>query len=97
MFGRYLDYLRRRTEAAVLAGMHDAVAAWEGRGGEVLPDDQAAKALLELITAEGAVPATGTTPQLGAAAASGPPALTAPPKRGPGRPRKFQEPPGPEE
>jgi hypothetical protein len=86
-------YLRRRTKESVLAGFHDAIVAGGTAAG--LTDEQAAQAL-QALTA-GTSPATqtavqpgGTTPQLTAAPE---PTDAAEVRRGPGRPRKFQEPP----
>lgn len=96
MFG-LRDYFRRITATGVLAGVHDAIAALEGRRGETLTSEQAAKALLDLFAGvQGDAPTGGPPPeQLRGAETAGPAALTEPPRRGPGRPpRKFQEPPG---
>ena len=77
------DWIRRKTEQAFLAGAHDAIT---GRGGNRLTDEDAARVLRGLL---------GPADQAG-----DPPSLPAPPqsaddepRRGPGRPRKFQEPP----
>ena len=73
-------YFRRKTAESILAGVHDALASQNGAAG--LIDEQAAKALRALVGDGEAAPG------------SEPPALTEAPKRGPGRPRKFQEPQG---
>ena len=73
-------YFRRKTAESILAGVHDALASQNGAPG--LTDEQAAKALRALVSGEESAPA------------GEPPALTEAPKRGPGRPRKFQEPQG---
>jgi hypothetical protein len=90
------SYLRRKAGAAFLAGVHDALTAAQGSGPRTLTDEEAAKALLELLAGPTAAEG-GTTapPQLAAPQPNGVAALTEPPKRGPGRPRKFQDPPGP--
>ena len=88
-------YFRRRTAESILAGVHDALASEHGAPG--LSDDQAARALRALVGGEDPSSANGSAPapqQLAPAHPNGTPALTEPPKRGPGRPRKFQEPPG---
>lgn len=87
-------YFRRKTMESLLAGVHDALASGSESSG--LTDEQAAKALRDLIgTADGVADlgAATTPPLLPAPDANGEGALTEPPKRGPGRPRKFQEPP----
>lgn len=87
-------YFRRKTRDALLAGINDALTAGDGTG---VSDEQAARAVLGLIAAGGeAAPndeAVPPVPQLAAPGANGQAALAEPPKRGPGRPRKFQEPP----
>lgn len=84
-------YFRRKTRDALLAGINDALAAGGGTG---LSDEQAAAAALGLIApgagAGGEAPPPQPPPQL---PAPDPAALAEPTKRGPGRPRKFQEPP----
>jgi hypothetical protein len=83
-------YFRRKTRDALLAGINDALAAGGGTG---LSDEQAAGAVLGLIGPAG--PGGDTTPpqQPPQLAGSDPAAVADSPKRGPGRPRKFQEPP----
>ncbi len=88
-------YFRKRAMESLLAGVHDALVSGNGPTG--LSDEQAAGALRAVIG--GSVPpapaavAGPPTPQLAAPAVNGPPAPTEEPRRGPGRPRKFQEPP----
>ena len=88
-------YFRRKTMESLLAGVHDALASGDESSG--LTDEQAAKALRGLVgtldpTAESETAAS--PPLLAAPDANGTAALSETPKRGPGRPRKFQEPPG---
>jgi hypothetical protein len=73
-------YFRRKTFESILAGVNDALTSKTGSPG--LTDEQAARALQSLMGG-------GDAPE------ADPPALAAPEKRGPGRPRKFQEPPQP--
>ncbi len=85
------DYFRRKTMESILAGVHDAFTSGDGTP---LSEEQAAKAVLELLGGQdsggnGPPP----PPQLSGPAEAGQSAITAPAKRGPGRPRKFQEPP----
>ena len=87
-------YLRRKAAESLLAGVHDALAAGNGSSG--LTDEQAAKALRALTgTSDPAasVEAGPTPPQLAAPAPNGTGESADQVKRGPGRPRKFQEPP----
>lgn len=86
-------YLRRRTAESILAGVHDALAA--GGAPTALTDEQAARAVQAI--ASGTTPANQTAvlpekpiPQLTSAPE---PTATTEVRRGPGRPRKFQEPP----
>jgi hypothetical protein len=86
-------YLRRKTMESILAGVHDALTAGGGPTG--LTEEQAARAALAI--ASGAAPATQTAdlpgdpiPQLTSATE---PTTTTEVRRGPGRPRKYQEPP----
>ncbi len=91
-------YFRRKAMESIVAGVHDALVSGNGPSG--LSDEEAVKALRAIIggsdpaaagrRSEGAAP---SPPQLAAPEADGPPALTEAPRRGPGRPRKFQEPP----
>jgi hypothetical protein len=87
-------YLRRKTAEALLAGVHDALAAGNGSSG--LTDEQATKAL-RALTGTGESAASGdagpTPPQLAGPAPSGTGEQADQVRRGPGRPRKFQEPP----
>jgi hypothetical protein len=87
-------YFRRKTAESILAGVHDALASENGAPG--LTDEQSAKALRAIVGAADAAGEVGGVPtqQLAPPHPNGTPALTEPPKRGPGRPRKFQEPPG---
>jgi hypothetical protein len=92
-------YFRRKVAEAILAGVHDALASENGATG--LSEEQAAKAARALagIGNLGAIPAPGENgaaqarPQLAAPREGGPDDHTEAPRRGPGRPRKFQEPP----
>lgn len=92
-------YLRRKAAESLLAGVHDALVSGNGPTG--LTDEEAAKALRAVIgTPDPAAAAAPrgpvlAPPQLAAPDAAGTPALTEAPRRGPGRPRKFQEPPQP--
>lgn len=95
-------FLRRKTADSILAGVHDALAAGGAPSG--LGEEQAAKATRALLGVPDVIPPatpTGTAPT--------PPQLPGPhtpdtnqnapvtpgepPRRGPGRPRKYQEPP----
>lgn len=77
---------------SVLAGMHDAVSSGDGSSG--LTDEQAAQALRHLIGDPELASETPTSPTLlDGPGANDMAALSGAPKRGPGRPRKFQEPP----
>jgi hypothetical protein len=87
-------YFRRKTAESILAGVHDALVSENGASG--LSDDQAARALRALVA--GGHPtsdpgAAAETPQLAGPQPNGGAAQTEPQRRGPGRPRKFQEPP----
>lgn len=90
-------YFRRKTMESLLAGVHDALVSGSGNTG--LTDEQAAKALRAVVGIPDPAAPAGTPgpvpapPQLAAPDANGPQALTEAPRRGPGRPRKFQEPP----
>jgi hypothetical protein len=86
-------YIRRKMKEALLAGVHDAMS---GNAGPSLTDEQAAKALQAIIENSGVTTELGdgsSPPALAAPDESGTLALPEQPKRGPGRPRKFQEPP----
>lgn len=91
------NLVRHHIGEAVLAGVYDGLTA--GDGSPPLTVEQAASAARALlgVASPDAPAATVFTaappPPLAAPAADGPPALTEPPRRGPGRPRKFQEPP----
>lgn len=88
-------YFRRKTMESLLAGVHDALASDDGSPG--LTDEQAAKALRGVVGAPSPAAESATAPSpplLAAPDADGTAALFDQPKRGPGRPRKFQEPPG---
>ena len=79
---------------SLLAGVHDAFALGDGPGG--LTDEQAAQALRALMGISDAATEIDNMPSplsLAAPDANGTSALSEQPKRGPGRPRKFQEPP----
>ena len=85
-------YLRRKTTESILAGVHDALAAGGTAG---LSDEQAARAAQAIAAGSSptdtpAVQPGGVTPQLAPPAE---PTAAAEVRRGPGRPRKFQEPP----
>ncbi len=85
-------YFRRKTMESLLAGVHDALASGDESSG--LTDEQAAKALRGIIgTPDQAEAHENSPPLLPAPETNGTPALTAAPRKGPGRPRKFQEPP----
>jgi hypothetical protein len=87
-------YFRRKTMESLLAGVHDALAS--GDESSSLTDEQAARALRALIGTPDAVAeleGTSSPPILSAPAVNGTAALSDQAKRGPGRPRKFQEPP----
>ena len=88
------SYLRRKAAESLLAGVHDALAAGGGSSG--LSDEQAAQALRAL--AGNAIPVASTEsppspPQLTGPSPNGTADSSEQAKRGPGRPRKFQEPP----
>lgn len=90
-------YFRRKAMESIIAGVHDALVSGNGPTG--LTDEQAFNAFHALTggpvpgpTAPAAA-AAAPPPQLTAPGANGQAALAEPPKRGPGRPRKFQEPP----
>lgn len=86
-------YFRRKVAESILAGVHDALASADGTTG--LTDEDAARAL-RAIAGAGDTAAQPLPPQLAAPSGNGPAAITEPPRRGPGRPRKFQEPPEPQ-
>jgi hypothetical protein len=93
-------YFRRKVFEAIHAGVYDALAAQNGASG--LTDEQATKALHELLRSGNPAGAPSgehgaTPPKLTAPEGNGQPALTEAPRRGPGRPRKYQEPPEPQE
>lgn len=90
-------YFRKNTMESILAGVHDALSSSDGQAG--LNDEQAARAVRVLTGGPTLMPnptaaLTGTdpTPQLPAPPASGD-GISPDQRRGPGRPRKFQEPP----
>ncbi len=85
-------YFRRKVAESILAGVHDALASADGTTG--LTDEDAAKALRAIAGAGGPAsqPAASLPPQLAGPSGNGPAAVTEPPRRGPGRPRKFQDP-----
>ena len=102
-----LGYLRRRITAAILAGVDDALLLLLGNGPSDLNDEQAAKKLLALLgdsdAASGTIgndakngketpllPASDSAKQLSNDTRTTPEFSV--PTRGPGRPRKFQEP-----
>lgn len=97
------SWVRKLFAQAGIAGVYDAISASQGKDSSHLTNEQAAKALIELLSGTGAVelpalpqagpPAAPSAPQLPPAPAGGQAALTEPPKRGPGRPRKYLEPP----
>lgn len=76
-------YFRRKTMEAILAGAHDALS---DNGSSRLSDEEAVRALRAML---------GSSEQDGNSQALPPPAQPAlgEPRKGPGRPRKFQEPP----
>jgi hypothetical protein len=91
-------YFRRKTFEAIQAGVHDAVAAGANPSG--LSNEQAMLALLALARTldPTATAATGalsppTPPQLAGPTPSGSGEASDQVRRGPGRPRKHQEPP----
>lgn len=92
-------YFRRKAMESIIAGVHDALVSGSGPTG--LTDEQAFNAFHAITGAPTSAPVpVPTAPptvapptQLAAPGANGPAALAEPPKRGPGRPRKFQEPP----
>lgn len=86
-------YFRRKTAESLLAGVHDALAGGNGASG--LSDEQAAKALRALAgPADFAPPSeAASVPQLTGPSPNGTTEPSEQVKRGPGRPRKFQEPP----
>lgn len=89
-------YFRRKVAESILAGVHDALASADGTTG--LTDEDAAKALRAIAGAGNPAAQIATVPpppQL-APSGNGPAAITEPPRKGPGRPRKFQEPPEPQ-
>jgi hypothetical protein len=76
-------YFRRKTMEAILAGANDAIS---DNASSRLTDEEAVRALRAMLGAPaqgGDMPALPPPPT---------PALSEP-RRGPGRPRKFQEPP----
>ena len=77
-------YFRRKTMEAILAGANDAISE---NGSSRLGDEEAVRALRAML---GAGDQAGETPALPAPQQ---PALSEQQRRGPGRPRKFQEPP----
>jgi hypothetical protein len=97
------SWVRKIFAQAGVAGFYDAISAAQGIDSSHLTNEQAAKALIDLLSGAGAVelpalpqagqPAAHPAPQLTPAPTSGQGALAEPPKRGPGRPRKYQEPP----
>ena len=85
-------YFRRKTMEALIAGAHDALVF--GSGSSPLSDEDAARALRALVNDADLSTETPTSPPM----LDGPDSndnsgLIGPVKRGPGRPRKFQEPP----
>ena len=90
-------YFRRKATESILAGVHDALVTGSGPTG--LTEEQAAKALQAVVGISAAVAPTPpaiagpATPQLTASSANSPTPPAEEPRRGPGRPRKFQEPP----
>jgi len=87
-------YIRRKIMESILAGIHDAFTSGDGTSG--LTEEQAANALRTIIGIADVGPeleAASSRPSLAAADANGTAAHSETPKRGPGRPRKFQEPP----
>ena len=87
-------YFRRKTMQSIIAGVHDAVASTDGSS--ELSDEQAGIALRAIIgMGEGTAGEQGRAPPPQALQAPGPNGAVAvpePARRGPGRPRKFQEP-----
>ena len=87
-------YIRRKMTEALLAGVHDALSSSDAGTG--LTDELAAKALRAIIENSGVPTELGDAPSPPALAApeeNGTVALSEQRKRGPGRPRKVQEPP----
>ncbi len=85
-------YFRRKTTESLLAGVHDALVSGNANSG--LSDEQAVKALRAVIGDPAAPPGPATPPQqLAGPGGNVPAALPDGQRRGPGRPRKFQEPP----
>jgi hypothetical protein len=78
-------YFRRKTMEAILAGANDAIS----DGGSRLSDEEAVRALRAMLG--GAAQGGDTT----ALPPPPPPPALQETRRGPGRPRKFQEPPTP--
>ena len=88
------SYVRRRMEMAILAGIYDALM---GNDQHQLTDEQAAQALRDFMAGCSAVSESSQGPSPDSAPGSNgdnADAQAGPVKRGPGRPRKFQEPPG---
>lgn len=86
-------YFRRKTTESILAGVGDALAAGGTAAG--LTDEQAARVALAIAaggspTNQPAAEPGSPAPQLAPAAEA---TAAAEVRRGPGRPRKFQEPP----
>ncbi len=86
-------YIRRKVMESILAGVHDALAS-KGNGAD-LTEEEAARALDALVgNSEGPNQLNDDTPPpLLESNGNGSPVQPEQPRRGPGRPRKFQEPP----
>lgn len=95
-----LHFLRRWLRETGMAAMYDVLTLGSEIDSTRMTDEQAARALLELLAshksgvAPASVPAVEGTMSPPLPLAAPPPALQEP-RRRPGRPRKFQEPPTP--
>lgn len=87
-------FIRMFVAEAARAGFHDAISGGDGTG---LTHQQASQAFLKMVAASGLPPPVNGSapepPQLSSPDPTDTAALADQPKRGPGRPRKFQEPP----